>query len=69
MSLQAGMDSELVLDDRHPAVQYAAGVWFLGGGEGEYKATTMFTNTTGATVTVDFYGEFCSAYAGAKKLK
>ena len=61
------MESELVLDDRHPAVLYAAGVWFLGGGEGEYKTTTTFTNTTGATVTVDFYGMSCDIHLEARK--
>ncbi|EFI27464.1 hypothetical protein CC1G_15499 [Coprinopsis cinerea okayama7 len=43
------------LDDRHPALVYSSG-WSRSGDPEEYRETTSWTRTVGATVTVQFTG-------------
>ena len=53
--------SETVLDDRDSAVTYVGEVWSQGGAPREYRETTSWTMSSGATATIDFYGKLFSA--------
>lgn len=46
----------LIYDDRDPAVQLSAGDWGQAGVQEEYRGTTSWTETLGATARVSFTG-------------
>jgi len=46
----------ILIDERDPFVVFTSGRWEAHGGAHEYNATTMWSNTTGASVTLHFSG-------------
>ncbi|KIK02600.1 hypothetical protein K443DRAFT_657113 [Laccaria amethystina LaAM-08-1] len=52
----------LVLDDRHPAIQYSPFQWGQAGSQFEYNFTNTWTSSLGATAKIRFSGTDIGAY-------